>query len=185
VPDGQAGMASGMNSSSRQLGQCLGVAVAGTVLDGSLHGPMQTGFPSAARGSWLIMAGCGLLVLMAGMAGNSSRPPRPRGRHARQPGTTARRQRLRNRGPAIRPPPATLLRRTAVAPRTSLQSVLAAQMARSPSGKRVGTAFSTHTRITVGMEGPFGRAEVGSAGPSRPHRLQRGSRRCPRRSPAR
>ena len=45
VPDGQAGVASGMNSSSRQLGQCLGVAVTGTVLDGSLHGPMQTGFP--------------------------------------------------------------------------------------------------------------------------------------------
>ena len=90
VPDGQAGMASGMNSSSRQLGQCLGVAVAGTVLDGSLHGPMQTGFPSAARGSWLIMAGCGLLVLMAGLAGNSRRQPRPRGRHARR-ATPARR----------------------------------------------------------------------------------------------
>jgi hypothetical protein len=105
VPDGQAGVASGMNSSSRQVGQCLGVAVAGTVLDGSLHGPMQTGFLSAARGSWLFMAGCGLLVLAAGMAGNPRRPPRPRGRHARRPATTARRQRLRNRGRAIPPPP--------------------------------------------------------------------------------
>jgi len=84
VPDGQAGVASGMNSSSRQLGQCLGIAVTGTVLDGSLHGSMQSGFLSAARGSWLVMAGCGLLVLVAGVAGNSSRPVRPRGRHARQ-----------------------------------------------------------------------------------------------------
>ena len=75
VPDGQAGIASGMNSSSRQLGQCLGVAVAGTILDGSLHGPMQTGFPAAARGSWLVMAGCGLLVLTAGVAGSPRRAP--------------------------------------------------------------------------------------------------------------
>ena len=84
VPDGQAGVASGMNSSSRQLGQCLGIAVTGTILDGSLHGSMQSGFLPAARGSWLIMAGCGLLVLLAGMAGNSRRPTQPRGRHARQ-----------------------------------------------------------------------------------------------------
>jgi EmrB/QacA subfamily drug resistance transporter len=83
VPDGQAGIASGMNSSGRQLGQCLGVAVAGTVLDGSLHGPMQTGFSAAARGSWLVLAGCGLLVLAAGVAGNPRRAPRPAGRHAR------------------------------------------------------------------------------------------------------
>jgi EmrB/QacA subfamily drug resistance transporter len=84
VPDCQAGVASGMNSSSRQLGQCLGIAVTGTILDGSLHGSMQSGFLPAARGSWLIMAGCGLLVLMAGVAGNPRRPTRPRGRHARQ-----------------------------------------------------------------------------------------------------
>jgi MFS family permease len=83
VPDGQAGIASGMNSSGRQLGQCLGVAVTGTVLDGSLHGPMQTGFSAAARGSWLVLAGCGLLVLAAGVAGNPRRAPRPAGRHAR------------------------------------------------------------------------------------------------------
>ena len=87
VPDGQAGVASGMNSSSRQLGQCLGIAVTGTVLDGSLHGSMQSGFLPAARGSWLIMAGCGLLVLVAGMAGNSRRTDQPRGRHARPPGS--------------------------------------------------------------------------------------------------
>jgi len=84
VPDGQAGVASGMNSSGRQLGQCLGVAVTGTVLNGSLHGPMQAGFPAAARGSWLVMAGCGLLVLTAGLAGTPGHAPRATGRHARQ-----------------------------------------------------------------------------------------------------
>jgi hypothetical protein len=104
VPDGQAGVASGMNSSSRQLGQCLGIAVTGTILDGSLHGSMQSGFLPAARGSWLIMAGCGLLVLIAGMAGNPRRPTQPRGRHAR-PGRAVgqRRGRLQKRSPA-RPP---------------------------------------------------------------------------------
>ena len=101
VPDGQAGVASGMNSSSRQLGQCLGIAVTGTILDGSLHGSMQSGFLPAARGSWLIMAGCGLLVLMAGMAGNPRRRAQPRGRHAR-PARAAgqRRGRLQQRSPA-------------------------------------------------------------------------------------
>jgi DNA-binding HxlR family transcriptional regulator len=84
VPDGQAGVASGMNSSSRQLGQCLGIAVTGTVLNSSLHGSMQAGFPAAARGSWLVMAGCGLLVLTAGLAGTPRRVPQPTGRHARQ-----------------------------------------------------------------------------------------------------
>ena len=104
VPDGQAGVASGMNSSSRQLGQCLGIAVTGTILDGSLHGSMQSGFLPAARGSWLIMAGCGLLVLMAGLAGNPGRRAQPRGRHARQgPAAGQRRGHLQQRSPA-RPP---------------------------------------------------------------------------------
>jgi EmrB/QacA subfamily drug resistance transporter len=84
VPDGQAGVASGLNSSGRQLGQCLGVAMTGTVLNSSLHGPMRTGFLPAARGGWLIMACCGLIVLVAGVTG-SPRGPRPAGRHARQP----------------------------------------------------------------------------------------------------
>jgi EmrB/QacA subfamily drug resistance transporter len=85
VPDGQAGLASGMNSSMRQLGQCLGVAVTGTVLAGSLHGSMQSGFLSAARAGWWLMAGCGLCVLLAGLASTARRPvPRRHvGRHAR------------------------------------------------------------------------------------------------------
>jgi EmrB/QacA subfamily drug resistance transporter len=82
VPDGQAGVASAMNSTSRQLGQCLGVAVIGTILAGGLRGPMQSGFLPAARAAWLVMAGCGLCVLAAGVAGTPSRR-RPAPRHAR------------------------------------------------------------------------------------------------------
>ena len=42
VPKSQAGVASGMNSSSRQLGQSLGVAIVGSVLAASLRGSMHT-----------------------------------------------------------------------------------------------------------------------------------------------
>jgi EmrB/QacA subfamily drug resistance transporter len=85
VPDGQAGLASGMNSSSRQLGQCLGVAVTGTLLAGSLQGTMQSGYLAAARAGWWAIAGCGLGVVLAGLCSVSRRPtPRqPAGRHAR------------------------------------------------------------------------------------------------------
>src|ERR1700761_9065072 len=67
VPRSQAGVASGMNSSSRQLGQSLGVAIVGSVLAASLRGSMDTGFltPAPARG-W-IMAGCGYAVLTLGV----------------------------------------------------------------------------------------------------------------------
>jgi EmrB/QacA subfamily drug resistance transporter len=67
VPAAQAGMASGMNSSSRQLGQSLGVAIVGSVLAASIHGSMQTGFIHAARAGWWIMAGCGYAVLLLGL----------------------------------------------------------------------------------------------------------------------
>ena len=71
VPRQQAGLASGLNSCSRQLGQSLGVAVTGTVLAGSLHGPMRSGFAHAAQASWWIMAGCGYAVFLAGLASTS------------------------------------------------------------------------------------------------------------------
>jgi len=66
VPDEQAGLASGMNSSSRQLGQCLGVAVIGTVLATGPHGTAS--YLAAARAGWWVIAGCGLCVLLAGLA---------------------------------------------------------------------------------------------------------------------
>ena len=71
VPASQAGVASGINSSSRQLGQSLGVAVAGSVLASSLHGPMRPGFVHAAHTGWWIMAGCGYCVLLLGLASTS------------------------------------------------------------------------------------------------------------------
>jgi EmrB/QacA subfamily drug resistance transporter len=67
VPKSQAGVASGMNSSSRQLGQSLGVAIVGSVLAASLRGSMHQGFLEAAHAGWWIMAGCGYAVLVLGV----------------------------------------------------------------------------------------------------------------------
>jgi EmrB/QacA subfamily drug resistance transporter len=71
VPKAQAGVASGINSSSRQLGQSLGVAVVGSVLATSLRGPMRLGFLHAAQAGWWIMTGCGYAVLLLGLLSTS------------------------------------------------------------------------------------------------------------------
>jgi hypothetical protein len=55
-------------STSRQVGGSLGVALTGSAVASSLHGSLRTGFVQASRGGWLITAGCGALVLVAGLA---------------------------------------------------------------------------------------------------------------------
>jgi predicted MFS family arabinose efflux permease len=72
VPKSQAGVASGMNSSSRQLGQSLGVAIVGSVLAASLRGSMHAGFLEAAHAGWWILAGCGYAVLVLGVVSTTS-----------------------------------------------------------------------------------------------------------------
>jgi EmrB/QacA subfamily drug resistance transporter len=67
VPKSQAGVASGMNSASRQLGTSLGVAIVGSVLAASLRGSMHAGFLTAAHPSWWVMSGCGFVVLVLGI----------------------------------------------------------------------------------------------------------------------
>jgi EmrB/QacA subfamily drug resistance transporter len=104
VPVRQASVASGMNSASRQLGQCLGVAVTGTVLASSLHGPVQSAFVPAARTGWLIMAGCGLGVLLAGIASASPRAGSASAA-ARPASTTPEPGSSRSPAPVSQPPP--------------------------------------------------------------------------------
>jgi len=38
------------------------------VVTSALHGPLRTGFVPASHGAWLIIAGCGVLVLLTGLA---------------------------------------------------------------------------------------------------------------------
>jgi EmrB/QacA subfamily drug resistance transporter len=67
VPKTQAGMASGMNSSSRQLGQSLGVAIVGSVLAASMRGSIRADFVQASHAGWWILACCGYVVLLLGL----------------------------------------------------------------------------------------------------------------------
>jgi EmrB/QacA subfamily drug resistance transporter len=71
VPKSQAGMASGMNSSSRQLGQSLGVAIVGSVLAASMHGSLRTTFVHASHAGWWVLSCCGYAVLLLGLVCNS------------------------------------------------------------------------------------------------------------------
>jgi EmrB/QacA subfamily drug resistance transporter len=67
MPRQQAGVAAGVASTSRQVGQSLGVAIMGSVLSGNLHGALRTGFVAAARPGWWIVAACGAIVLILGV----------------------------------------------------------------------------------------------------------------------
>ncbi|MFE2228784.1 MFS transporter [Streptomyces kronopolitis] len=67
MPRAQAGVAAAVASTSRQVGQSLGVAVIGAVLASGAHAHATTGaFLAAARPAWWIIAGCGAAVLLLG-----------------------------------------------------------------------------------------------------------------------
>ncbi|MFE3520245.1 MFS transporter [Streptomyces sp. NPDC059161] len=72
MPRSQAGVAAAVASTSRQIGQTLGVAVIGAVLAGGMAGVASGGyadaFAGAARPAWWIITGCGLSVLCVGLA---------------------------------------------------------------------------------------------------------------------
>lgn len=71
MPLSQAGVASAVASTSRQLGQTLGVAVLGAVLaagvSGSSYASYADTFVSASRPGWWVLAACGAVVLTLGV----------------------------------------------------------------------------------------------------------------------
>lgn len=68
MPRAQAGVAAAVASTSRQLGQTLGVAVVGAVLAAGVGASSyKDRFVSAAGPGWWILTGCGLVVLVAGV----------------------------------------------------------------------------------------------------------------------
>jgi EmrB/QacA subfamily drug resistance transporter len=67
MPRAQAGVAAGIASASRQIGQTLGVAVVGTLATAGVHGSLQSGFASASHIGWWIVAGCGIAVFLLGV----------------------------------------------------------------------------------------------------------------------
>ncbi|TXS40188.1 DHA2 family efflux MFS transporter permease subunit [Streptomyces sp. uw30] len=67
MPRAQAGVAAAVASTSRQLGQTLGVALVGAVLAAGVGASSyKETFVSAAVPGWWIITGCGLLVLVVG-----------------------------------------------------------------------------------------------------------------------
>ncbi len=75
MPRAQAGVASAIASTSRQLGQTLGVAIVGALVvtsqvKGASAGPS---FASASHAGWWTLAGCGAVVLVLGVVATSRR----------------------------------------------------------------------------------------------------------------
>ncbi len=63
MPRTQAGLASAMTSTGRQIGTALGVAIFGTVAFAGMRGSIEEGLSDAARPAWVILAICGVLVV--------------------------------------------------------------------------------------------------------------------------
>ncbi|WP_405017137.1 MFS transporter [Kitasatospora sp. NBC_00070] len=64
MPLAQAGVAAAVASTSRQIGQSLGVAVIGTVVTSAVTATV--GLPAASHAGWWIITGLGLTVLLLG-----------------------------------------------------------------------------------------------------------------------
>ena len=71
MPRAQAGVAAAIASTSRQIGQTLGVAVVGAVVTSRIHGPLHSGLASASHLGWWILVGCGGMVLVLGVVATS------------------------------------------------------------------------------------------------------------------
>jgi EmrB/QacA subfamily drug resistance transporter len=67
MPRAQAGVAAGVASTSRQIGQTLGVAVVGISATSGVHGSLQSGFAAASHVGWWIIVGCGIAVFLVGL----------------------------------------------------------------------------------------------------------------------
>jgi MFS family permease len=65
MPRSQSGVASATTSTTRQVGQALGVAIIGSVLaTGSRRIVASSAFTNSAKDSWWIIFGCGIAVLV-------------------------------------------------------------------------------------------------------------------------
>src|SRR5580692_5834226 len=74
MPFAQAGVASGIASTSRQIGTSLGVAISGSILAANLHGSLRARFVPASHGGWLLLAGCGAAIMVLGLVTNGRTP---------------------------------------------------------------------------------------------------------------
>ena len=79
MPPDQAGVASAVISTTRQIGSVLGVAVMGAMLTAGLRTGLASGeshavaLSAATHGPWLLAVACGVLVAVAGFVTTSAR----------------------------------------------------------------------------------------------------------------
>jgi len=73
MPRDQAGVAAGVASTSRQIGQTLGVAVVGALVTAHLSGSLAVQLPDASRAGWWVLSACGFSVLVLGIVSTSRR----------------------------------------------------------------------------------------------------------------
>ena len=66
MPDNQAGVAAAVASTSRQVGQTLGVAVMGSILGAAVGSGIGAHLASASHPAWWPIAACGALVIAVG-----------------------------------------------------------------------------------------------------------------------
>jgi EmrB/QacA subfamily drug resistance transporter len=67
MPTSQAGLASGITSASRQVGQALGVAVAGSLLTEKTHGMVHADFTLASRSVWHLLFWTSSVVILGAL----------------------------------------------------------------------------------------------------------------------
>jgi sugar phosphate permease len=73
MPASQAGVASAVASTSRQIGQTLGVGIVGSALaDGLSRGTLARSFTGTTHLDWWLLSACGGVVLVLGLLSTST-----------------------------------------------------------------------------------------------------------------
>lgn len=72
MPEAQAGVASAVASTSRQVGQTLGVAVAGAIAAAGAFA-VGPGFVRSSHAVWWMVVGCGAAILLLGLLSTTAR----------------------------------------------------------------------------------------------------------------
>src|SRR5205823_5431554 len=67
MPSSQAGVASAIASTSRQVGMTLGVAVIGAIAGGAISSSVGRDFAAATHPAWWVIAGFGAAILVLGL----------------------------------------------------------------------------------------------------------------------
>src|SRR4051794_3116560 len=73
MPRAQAGVASAIATTSRQVGQTLGVAVVGAIVTSAVGASAGADLPLASHPAWWTLTACGGLVLVLGLTATSGR----------------------------------------------------------------------------------------------------------------